>query len=172
LHAANAALEREPVGALLPRRPDRLLADVLELPQDPLPVLELAREVSVRLLRLEEPEEEGPEGGVVARPAVGLGLPEPAAHLLTSSFGGGVGLRASRPGLRLLDELLVEEAGELRVDLAVARRPRVGERLLEVLDERIAGAGAVCEGSQEGVAKGHWREEDMSDLTCQSFHDK
>ena len=60
-------------------------------------------------------------------------------------------LRAPASGL--LDEAVLEQARELGVDLAVARRPRVRERLLEVLEERVAGSGPVGERSEKGVAE-------------------
>ena len=65
------------------------------------------------------------------------------------------------PVSRLRDQPGLEQPGELGVDLAVARGPRVRERLLEVLEERIPGARPVGEGSEEGMAEGHR-------LICQS----
>ena len=63
-------------------------------------------------------------------------------------------------GPGLLDEPCGEETCELGVDLAVARRPGVGERLLEVLDEVVARSRMVGERAEECIAQCH--------LICQS----
>ena len=62
-------------------------------------------------------------------------------------------LRGAR--VRLLDQAVVDEPRELGVDLAVARGPRVRERLLEVLEQRVARSRLVGEGAEEGVAEAH-----------------
>ena len=55
------------------------------------------------------------------------------------------------PGFRLLDQAVLEQPRELGVDLAVARRPGVGERLLEVLEQLVAGTRLVGESPEECV---------------------
>ena len=75
--------------------------------------------------------------------------------LVEPGLGQRIRLRVAGARVRLLDQTVGEKPRELGVDLAVARRPRVPERLLEVLQERVAGAGLVGEGAEEGVAETH-----------------
>ena len=67
-----------------------------------------------------------------------------------------------------LDHARVLEPGELGIDLAVARVPRVGERDVEPLRQLVAGARLHGEQPEHGVAEGHGRHVyarlDMSNL--------
>ncbi len=91
------------------------------------------------------------------------GLSSHVPDLVEPGVGQRVRLRVARARARLLDQPFVEEARELGVDLAVTRRPGIRERLLEVLQERVAGAGLVGERSEECIAERHLN---MSILTC------
>src|SRR5262249_38888396 len=89
-------------------------------------------------------------------------LAQPRANRVEAGRGDRIGLRVARARAGLLDQSLVEEARQLRIDLTVARRPRVHERLLEVLEQCVPGPGLVGERAEEGVSECHL----MSILTC------
>ena len=136
-------------------RARRLLADALELAEDGAPVRPLGLQLARRFVRLEKPEEEGSQRSLAPHSPVGLRLAQPAADLRHPALGHRVRLRAARAARRLLDQAVVEEPRELGVDLAVARRPGVRERLLEVLEQAVAGPRLVREGTEECVAERH-----------------
>src|SRR5688572_19496234 len=115
----------------------------------------LALDLRLRLLRFEEPEEECSQRCVPPDSAFGLRLEEPAPNLVEARTRQGIRLRPPRPGFRLLDQAVLEKSGKLGVDLAVARRPGVGERLLEVLEQLVAGARLFGKRHEECVLQRH-----------------
>jgi hypothetical protein len=127
--------------------------DPAELVEHALPVRALLLELLLGFLGSEQPEEERPQRRVATYPALRRRLEQPPPHVSESCVRDGVRLRVACAGLGLLDEALVHEARELRVDLAVARRPGVRERLLEVLEQGVPGPRMVGEGAEKGVAQ-------------------
>ena len=133
----------------------RLVLDAEELVEHALPVRALVLEPLRRLGRLEQPQEERAQRGIAAHAAIRLALAQPAAHLGETEVRDRIGLRVARTRARLLDEPVCQQPRELRIDLAVARRPGIRERLLEVLEQRVPGSGLVGECAEECVAKRH-----------------
>ena len=84
----------------------------------------------------------------------GSRLAEPAPDLREAVLGHRVRLGVPCARARLLDQAVLAEPGELGVDLAVARGPGVRERLLEVLEQRVARARHVRERAEQGVVAG------------------
>ena len=132
--------------------PDGSLADAPELGEHRRRVVPLALELLRGFLGLEEPEEEHAERRVVADAPVGCRALQPVPDLVEPGVGQRVRLRVAGARVRLLDQAVVPKPRELGVDLAVARGPGVGERLLEVLEQLVARSRLVGEGAEEGVA--------------------
>ena len=110
-------------------------------------------QVRLRLLGLEQPEEEEPQRRLVADRPRRLRLAQPAAHLLEAGFGQLVDAAAARRRRALVDQACLAQPRQLRIDLAVARRPGVRDRLRQVLDERVARARSFREDAEERMAE-------------------
>ena len=130
--------------------------------------LELGAQVALGLGRLEQPEEEDTQHRLVADRTLGLRLAEPGTDLGDAGVGGRVGLAPPRPLLDELDQALLTEPGELRVDLAVPCGPDVRERLLEVLGELVPRARAFGQQSEQREPQRHVNI-DMTVGTCFSI---
>jgi hypothetical protein len=70
-------------------------------------------------------------------------------------LGDGVGAAVARALADDLDHPGLLQAGELGIDLAVARVPRRAERDVELLRELVARGGLHGEQAQDRVAEGH-----------------
>src|SRR6185295_3076354 len=114
---------------------------------------------------LEEVDEEPADGGLVALAAHGLGLGHEPPQLVATGVRDRPGPAAPGALADDLDHPLVLELGQLRIDLAVARVPGVGERLVEALGELVAGGRLDGEQAEDGVAERHRGSQDTSELT-------
>ena len=101
---------------------------------------------------------------------IGLGLGHPAAELLAARVGGRPRPAAARALRDDLDHPLGLQLGQLGIDLAVARVPRVAERAVEALRQLVAGRRLEREQAEDGVSQGHgasvMQRLDMSFSTC------
>src|SRR5207244_9148431 len=68
-----------------------------------------------------------------------------------------IGLAAAWPARGLADQPVVEQARELRVDLAVLRRPDVAQLAVEELCELVAAERSRREQAEQGVPESHRR---------------